>query len=230
MDKLEKIKVISFDADGTLWDFIKVMKHSLKYVLEALQEIDPESASLLDIDKMIRIRNKVANDLKGIIINLEEVRLRAFRETLQVIKRPNDELAKYLNEIYLKHRFEDIELYDDVIPTLNALKKKYTLGILSNGNSYPELCGLDEMFLFTVFSQDYGIEKPDPLIFEVALKEANCTTQQIIHIGDSLESDIAGANNAGIKCVWVNRDKKKNTTDLQIDYEISSLSELLEFL
>lgn len=230
MDKLEQIKVISFDADGTLWDFIKVMKHSLKYVLEALQEIDPESASLLDIDKMIRIRNKVANDLKGIIINLEEIRLRAFRETLQVIKRPNDELAKYLNEVYLKHRFEDIELYEDVLPTLNSLKKKYTLGILSNGNSYPELCGLDEMFQFTVFSQDYGIEKPDSLIFEVALKEANCTKQQIIHIGDSLESDIAGANNARIQCVWLNREEKKNTTNLRINYEITSLSELLDFL
>lgn len=230
MDKLEQIKVISFDADGTLWDFIKVMKHSLKYVLKALQEIDPESASLLDIDKMIRIRNKVANDLRGIIINLEEVRLRAFHETLQVIKRPNDELAKYLNEVYLKHRFEDIELYEDVLPTLNSLKKKYTLGILSNGNSYPELCGLDEMFQFTVFSQEYGIEKPDSLIFEVALKEANCTKQQIIHIGDSLESDIAGANNAGIQCVWLNREEKKNTTNLRINYEITSLSELLDFL
>ncbi len=230
MKNLEQIKVLSFDADGTLWDFIKVMKHSLKYVLEAIQEIDPESASLLDIDKMIRIRNKVANDLRGIIINLEEIRLRAFRETLQVIKRPNDELAKYLNEVYLKHRFEDIELYEDVLPTLNSLKKKYTLGILSNGNSYPELCGLDEMFQFTVFSQDYGIEKPDSLIFEVALKEANCTKQQIIHIGDSLESDIAGANNAGIQCVWLNREEKKNTTNLRINYEITSLSELLDFL
>lgn len=230
MDKLETIKVISFDADGTLWDFLKVMKHSLKYVLKALHEIDPESASLLDINKMIRIRNKVANDLKGIIINLEEVRLRAFRETLQVIKRPNDELAKYLNQVYLKHRFEDIELYEDVLPTLNSLKKKYTLGILSNGNSYPELCGLDEMFQFTVFSQDFGMEKPDPLIFEVVLKEANCTKQQIIHIGDSLESDIAGANNADIQCVWLNREQKKNTTNLRINYEITSLSELLDFL
>ncbi|MHA1123152.1 MAG: HAD family hydrolase, partial [Candidatus Heimdallarchaeota archaeon] len=227
---LAQIKVISFDADGTLWDFLKVMRHSLKYVLKALHEIDQESASMLDIDKMIRIRNKVANDLKGIIINLEEVRLRAFRETLQVIKRPNDELAKYLNEVYLKHRFEDIELYEDVLPTLSTLKKKYSLGILSNGNSYPELCGLDEMFQFTVFSQDYGMEKPDPLIFEVALKEANCTKQQIIHIGDSLESDIAGANNAGIRCVWINREQKENTTNLPINYEITSLSELLDFL
>lgn len=230
MDKLKQIKAITFDADGTLWDFLKVMRYSLKYVLEAISEIDPESGSLLDIDLMIKVRNKVANDLKGIIINLEEVRLRAFQETLRVIKRPNDELAKYLNEIYLKHRFEDIELYEDVIPTLNTLKNKYTLGILSNGNSYPELCGLNEMFQFTVFSQDYGIEKPDPLIFEIALKEANCTKQQIIHIGDSLETDIAGANKAGVHCVWLNREQKKNTTNLKINYEITSLSELLEFL
>ena len=230
MNNLEQIKVISFDADGTLWDFMKVMRHSLKYVLKALHEIDPESAALLDIDKMIQIRNKVANDLKGIITNLEEVRLRAFRETLQVIKRPNDELAKYLNGIYLKHRFEDIELYEDVIPTLNILKNKYTIGILSNGNSYPELCGLDDMFQFTVFSQDYGIEKPDPLIFEVALKEAKCTKEQIIHIGDSLKNDITGANKAGIKCVWINREQEENTTNQPIDYEITSLSELLDFL
>ena len=55
MKSLKQIKVISFDADGTLWDFLKVMRHSLKYVLEAIREIDPESASLLDIDKMIKI-------------------------------------------------------------------------------------------------------------------------------------------------------------------------------
>jgi HAD superfamily hydrolase (TIGR01549 family) len=230
MRNLDQIKAISFDADGTLWDFLKVMRHSLKYVLEALEEIDPVSASLLDIDKMITIRNRVADNLKGIIINLEEVRFRAFQETLKITRKPNDELAKYLNEIYLKHRFEDIELYEDVLPTLNALKSKYKLGILSNGNSYPEKCGLEGIFQFAVFSQDYGIEKPDPLIFEITMKEANCGPQEILHIGDSLESDIKGAIRSGIQCVWLNRDMKENTTNLQIDYEISSLSELLDLL
>ena len=86
------------------------------------------------------------------------------------------------------------------------------------------------MFQFTVFSQDFGIEKPDPLIFEVVLKEANCTKEQLIHIGDSLETDIAGANNAGIRCIWINREQKENTTNLRIDYEISSISELLNIL
>jgi phosphoglycolate phosphatase-like HAD superfamily hydrolase len=114
MSNLQEIKVITFDADGTLWDFRKVMRHSLKYVLAALEEIDPNAASKLDIDKMIEIRNRVAKNLRGIVINLEEIRLRAFIETLVVINKPNEELAKYLNDVYLKHRFEDIELYDDV--------------------------------------------------------------------------------------------------------------------
>ncbi|MBK5113575.1 MAG: HAD family hydrolase [Candidatus Heimdallarchaeota archaeon] len=230
MRNIDQIKAISFDADGTLWDFLKVMRHSLKYVLEVLEEIDPVSASLLDIDKMITIRNRVADNLKGIIINLEEVRLRAFQETLKVTRKPNDELAKYLNEIYLKHRFEDIELYEDVLPTLNTLKNKYKLGILSNGNSYPEKCGLEGIFQFAVFSQDYGIEKPDPLIFEITMKEARCSPREILHIGDSLESDIQGAINSGIQCVWLNRDKKENTAEIHVDYEISSLSELLDIL
>ena len=115
-----KIKIVSFDADGTLWDFEKVMKHSLKHVLIILGDKDPIAYSNLTIEKMIEIRTEVAEDLIG-KVNLEEIRYQAFRETLKRANKPNDELAKYLNEVYLIHRFEDIELYDDVLPTLNAL-------------------------------------------------------------------------------------------------------------
>jgi len=112
---------------------------------------------------MIKIRNRVANELKGRITNLEDVRLEAFRQTLEEIGRPDDALASQLNQVYLKHRFEDIELFDDVLPVLEALREKFTLGLLSNGNSYPERRGLDSMFQFVVFSQDYGVEKPEGL-------------------------------------------------------------------
>lgn len=230
MKDIEKIKAISLDADNTLWDFKKVMKHSLNQVMITLKEIDPIAYASLSIEKMIKIRNVVVTKSKGTISNLEEIRLNAFCETLNVVNRPNDELAKYLNEIYLRHRFEDIELYDDVLPTLNRLKGKYKLGILSNGNSYPEKCGLKGLFDFVVFSQDSGFEKPDPRIFEIALKEAGCKNNQIIHIGDSLSTDILGANNAKIKCVWLNRDNIVNSTNYKIDYEINSLSELLNIL
>ncbi|MCK4952929.1 HAD family hydrolase [Candidatus Bathyarchaeota archaeon] len=230
MNVIEGIKTISFDGDGTLWDFKKVMRHSLQHVLKELKKTDPQTAIQLDIDKMIEIRNRVAKKLRGKITNLEEVRLEAFKQTLKDVGRPNDKLASYLNQVYLKHRFEDIELFNDVLPALETLREKYTLGLLSNGNSYPERCGLEGIFQFIVFSQDYGVEKPDPKIFRLALKKSGCSEQEFLHVGDSLENDIMGAVNAGIKCVWVNRQRMKNTLGFKIEYETDSLLKLLEIL
>jgi len=197
LNKIAGIKAISLDGDGTLWDFEKVMRHSLRCALKELEKLDPQAAAMLNVDKMIRMRNRVAESLKGKVTNLEAVRLEAFRQTLKDVDRPNDALALYLNQVYLKHRFEDIELFDDVLPSLKTLKRKYTIGLLSNGNTYPERCGLESMFQFVIFSQDYGIEKPDPRIFKIALEKTGCSEDQFLHIGDSIEEDIAGAINAG---------------------------------
>ena len=228
--KLSGIKVISFDGDGTLWDFEKVMRHSLKCVLKELKQIDQDTANLLDIDKIITVRNRVAEDLKGKFTNLEKIRFEAFRKTLKEIGKPNDDLAFYLNQVYRKHRFEDIELYDAVLPTLNILKEKFKIGLISNGNSFPKHKGLDGIFSFVIFSQDYRVEKPDTKIFQIAMEKAGCTEKEILHVGDSLKSDIGGAKNAEIKSAWLNRNKLENNLGIKADYEISSLSELLELL
>ncbi len=228
MKALQGIKAISFDADGTLWDFDKVMRHSLHHVLTELENSDTQVADMLDIDKMIEIRNKVVEELRGKVTNLEQVRLEAFRQTLRYVGRPDDSLAAHLNQVYLRHRFEDIELFNDVLPTLNALRYRYTLGILSNGNSYPERCGLEDIFEFTVFSQDYGVEKPGPRIFQIALGKAGCSRGELFHVGDSLETDVRGAINSGIPCAWLNRKRLRNDSDIRTEYEISSLLELLE--
>ena len=221
------ITTISFDGDATLWDFERVMRHSLKYALEELRKHAPgDAAAQLTIEKMVDIRNIVSEELRGRITNLEEIRLRAFIRTVKHVGVKNDELAHHLNSIYLKHRFEDIELYPDVIPTLNFLAPHFSLGLLSNGNSYPERCGLENRFTFVVFSQDVGFEKPDGRIFDVALKQANCSSNQLLHVGDSLQSDVAGAQNTGIRSVWLNRDNVPNDTEIEPDFEITSLDEL----
>jgi len=133
-----------------------------------------------------------------------------------------------LNAVYLKHRFEDVRLYDDVLPTLNALQGRYVLGILSNGNNYPERCGLEGRFQFVVFSQDYGVGKPDPRLFEVAVEQAGCSGQELLHVGDSLENDVAGAQRAGVRSVWLNRDWKRNDSEVQANFDITSLAELVD--
>ena len=179
---------------------------------------------------MVRIRNRVALDLKGKTTDLEEIRLEAFRETLKDSGKPDDALARRLNELYLKHRFKDIALFDDVLPTLEALRPNYTLGLISNGNTYPKHCGLEGMFQFAVFAQDYGVEKPDPEIFRIAMEHAGCTHDELLHVGDSIEDDIEGSLGAGIKAVWLNRTTAKKPADLKELPEISSLLNLLEIL
>jgi 2-haloalkanoic acid dehalogenase type II len=230
MTDLTGIKAISFDADGTLWDFQQVMRHSLGKVMEELEHLDPQAAAALDIDRMIAIRNRVADELKGKTTNLEDIRFQAFRRTLEEINRPNEELARHLNEVYFRHRFEDTEPYDDVLPALQTLRERYRLGLLSNGNSYPERCGFEGIFDSVVFSQERRIEKPDPTIFRITLRELGCSEAELLHVGDSLENDVEGAHGAGIMCAWLNRDQVENDTNIIPDYEIHTLTELLDIL
>jgi len=120
--------------------------------------------------------------------------------------------------------------YEDVLPTLQALKERYRLGLLSNGNSYPEHYGLDGIFKSVVFSQTHRVEKPDPAIFRISLSELGCSEAELLHVGDSLENDVNGAHNTGISCAWLNRNQVENNTTTRPDYEINSLTELLEML
>ncbi len=227
---MNKITTISFDADGTLWDFEGVMRHALVCTLAELRRIVPSVPDSLSVETLIAIRNQVAKEQKGKGLTHEAIRLEAFKHTLQFIKSPDADLAAHLNALYLKHRFEDIQLFDDVLPALNVLQGHYMMGLLSNGNTYPERCGLAGYFQFVVLAQDYGVQKPDPRLFEIAIKRAGCTKRQLLHIGDSFQNDIIGAKRAGVKSVWLNRQDKDNGTGQQPDFEISSLRELAEIL
>ncbi len=227
---MKKITTISFDADGTLWDFEGVMRHALGCALTELRRLVPAALDSLSVDTLIAIRNQVAEEQKSRGLTHEAIRLEAFKQTLQFIKSPDDDLAAHLNTLYLKHRFEDIQLFDDVVPALNALQGRYMMGLLSNGNTYPERCGLEGYFQFVVFAQDYGIQKPDPRLFEIAIEHAGCSKHQLLHVGDSFQNDIIGARQAGVRSVWLNRQGKDNDTGQQHDFEISSLRGLTEIL
>lgn len=67
--------------------------------------------------------------------------------------------------------------------------------------------GLAPIKTFT--SEDVKSYKPRTELFEMALKETNLHPQEVVHIGDSINSDIKGASNLGINTIWVNRNKKE---------------------
>ncbi len=108
------------------------------------------------------------------------------------------------------------KLYPEVEEVLHALKKKkFILGMVSNWDSrLLKLCqglGIDGFFDFKVISAVFGAAKPNPKIFEEALKQAGVAAKEVVHIGDSLEDDVRGAHLAGIKAIWLDRSDRHGT-------------------
>ena len=231
MTALNGVKAVSFDVDGTLWDFERAMRNALRHVLIELGRIDPEAAARLTVAQMIETRDRVHDMLWGNITDLVAIRHESFRQILVDAGRRDDDLASHLADVYFRHRRAGEALYDDVRPTLKALQGSYTLGIVSNGNTCPERFGLEDVFVFTVFSQDCGgVEKPDPKLFEIALEKAGCSASELLHVGDDLDRDVVGARNAGVRGIWLNRDGREALARLAPDRQIHSLRELTEIL
>ncbi|WP_088103071.1 HAD family hydrolase [Halalkalibacter urbisdiaboli] len=79
-----------------------------------------------------------------------------------------------------------------------------------------------------VTSEDVKSYKPRQEMFEKALKLSNLSKNEVIHVGDSLSSDVNGAKNMGIKSVWINRNKKEIKGEVKPSYVINQLDELLK--
>lgn len=231
VQRLLRIRAISFDGDMTLWDFDTAMRRALSHALTELRAKFPgKRTAELSVDCLIAIRDSAARELPNTTTH-EQIRLEAFIRTVRYISENDDKkYAAFLNNLYLKHRFEGIKIYRDVVPTLGVLGQHYLIGLMSNGNTYPEKCGLPDRFQFVVLSQDVGAKKPDPAIFRTACEEAGCRPDELMHVGDSLDSDVCGANAIGAVSVWLNRASRPNRSDIRPDYEIHSLADLSSFL
>src|SRR5947208_15898656 len=96
-------------------------------------------------------------------------------------------------------------LYHDVLPTLSLLKDTYRLGLVTNGNTYSERCGLPGLFAFTIFAQDYQVPKHQPEFYERALSETHTHPKEIIHVGVFLHNDVGTAQAVCIRAKEVNR-------------------------
>ena len=122
--------------------------------------------------------------------------------------------------------------------TLNNLSKKYEIGLISNTGITPgrvikkvlEKHDILKYFLFTLFSDETGYYKPSKKMFQTALKEFNCKPQNIIHVGDILETDIRGAKECNMLTVWFNDSWADKSNNIQPDYEIHLISEIIDII
>ena len=228
---MNQIKAIFFDGDDTLWDFRSAMLSALEVTLAELQRmVGNGAAEALTVQRMTEIREAVAEEMSEATTSVEVIRHEALARTLAEVGHPSDDGAQRLYEVYTEARFGATRPFPGVVDVLNDLKSRYRLGLVSNGNTYPDRVGLDGMFDFVILAVECGIAKPDPRIFELAMGKCGCDATQVVHVGDSLQSDIAGANGCGIRSVWLNQDGAANASGITPDHEISDLRELLAFL
>lgn len=181
---------------------------------------------MLTTEDLRRTRDRVAAELRGRQATLEEVRLAAFARTVEQIGRPDPALAAHLCAVYMARRFGEAALYPDALPVLDRLGERYRLGLVSNGNSYPDRSGLGGRFAFTVFAHDHGVQKPERRFNEPVLAVAGVPAGVAVHVGDSLVNDVGGAQAAGIRGIWLNRHHLPSETAVRPSAEITTLADL----
>lgn len=104
----------------------------------------------------------------------------------------------------------EFRAFPDVAPALRALRERgLRLVVVSNWDcSLPQwlaAAGLGELLDATVSSAAVGAAKPDAAVFATGLERAGCTAAEAVHVGDSLENDVAGARAVGLRAILVDR-------------------------
>jgi len=127
----------------------------------------------------------------------------------------------------------EFENFDDTLPTLKELDNRgLILGLISNvvqdmESTYTDL-GLQPYLDFKVTSAEIGSDKPNPEIFEAALKKAQVKPEEVIYIGDQYDIDVVGARGVGMKALLI--DRKDYFPDVTDCPRIHSLTEVTEHI
>ena len=125
-----------------------------------------------------------------------------------------------------------LELYPDAEPTLRRLKEEgYKLALVSNAPSGTsktiESLGLSRYISVIVVSGVVGVSKPNPEIFRIALRKVAARPSEALHVGDLYEADVAGARNAGLEGLLIDREGNYGATDCP---KIAALGEVFDLL
>lgn len=121
---------------------------------------------------------------------------------------PEDERIGEAVDEYFSAFYERVNLIPDALETLKMLKKKYSLGLLSNFTHAPAAreilsrTGLASCFETILISGELGYRKPHPIVFDELSKGLGIKKGEIIFTGDDPDPDIHGASKAGLIPVW----------------------------
>jgi putative hydrolase of the HAD superfamily len=157
-------------------------------------------------------------------------RLGAWHEALVDHGIDDRELAGRLAAAYRAHRHARCRPYEEAVTVLESLHGRMRLAVVTNGTEEHQrtkldASGLTGLFDAIVTSGTVGASKPDPRIFRAALEAVGCGPEDAAMVGDNPLRDIAGAQQAGLRGVWIDRNGG-DARGVVPDARIRELSEL----
>jgi YjjG family noncanonical pyrimidine nucleotidase len=225
-----KYEFLLFDADHTLFDFQKSEYFALKEALEFYSL--PSTDDVIERYSVINV--KYWKMLERGEIDKKSLMLARFVEFAR--EYGFEDKAEELSDLYMSNLAHEAHLFDGALEMIEELSKKYRLFIITNGVKSTQdgrfgISPITKYFDKIFISEVIGAEKPHKEFFDAVENgiDGYCREKAIV-IGDSLSSDIKGAINSEIDCIWFNPMKKESPEGWNITYTVSSFDEILEIL
>lgn len=226
-----KIQHVFFDLDHTLWDFEKNSDLTFHKVFEK-QQVQVNLQDFLTVYKPLnREFWKLYREEK---ISKEALRYQRLKKAFDAVNYSiSDALIDTIAIEYIEFLPHFNHLFDHTFDVLDYLKPKYQLHIITNGfeevqTKKMQSSQIHHYFDKIITSESVGVKKPNPRVFEHALAIANATNENSIMIGDSVEADIEGALQVGMKAIHCNFEGEEVVaTNFK---SITSLLEIKQYL
>lgn len=206
----DRIKLLTFDLDDTLWELSPVLRRAEATGYRWLQQHIPAITERFSAEQLREIRMQIALEQPHLAHRVTDLRKLSLHRAMTLAGVDTSAIAALTDaafRVFLQARHE-VELFADAETVLQQLQRDYTLAAITNGNFDIATAGLDRYFAFAVNAEHLPRGKPHPEPFEEALRLSGCAAQQCIHIGDDIENDVRGAQRMGFATIWINMDGK----------------------
>ena len=231
---MKGIRHVFFDLDNTIWDFEKSSTATLSelYVKYNLDQLGVPSFEIFLA--AYKHRNELLWEQYRLgTIDKATLRDKRFAFTFWDMGLDPESAPFGLADDYITLGPHRSHLFPHAHETLAYLQSKYTLHIITNGFVEAQVikmqaADLNRYFSEVIISEHTGYRKPDIRIFKYSMEKAGAAAEECVMIGDGLEVDVIGAQQAGWRAIYFN--PKGIRHEAQPDAEIKGLMELTELL
>ncbi len=201
---MNDIRTITLDLDDTLWEIHPVILRAEETLYGWLGKHYPRITEMYNPADLRELRSRIVVEFADRAHDLTFLR----RTILCRVGTAAGYGTGFIDEAFAVFDAvrNDVELFPEVIPTLESLGSRYSLIAVTNGNANLETIGIAHLFDDIVTATRAGAAKPAAQVFELAVEVGGATREQTLHVGDHPRYDVDGAKSAGLRTVWVNRN------------------------